>query len=164
RVSVLPLIEHLQRFAPCCLLAVVDFAQVQNLPLCYFPRLQTPTFHHRVIAVFLPVLDPRIAAQKHSQFQNARNCPPCIEGRSPLQALAKMFCSAQMTCRDDSPTFRPKSVSTAKVGLESIGRIYGTCVEGKANAPRDRERKQAVVPAGGERPDTSRTREGKASA
>src|ERR1019366_7002067 len=121
RVSVLPLIEHLQRFAPCCLLAVVDFAQVQNLPLCYFPRLQTPTFHHRVIAVFLPVLDPRIAAQKHSQLQNARNCPPCIEGRSPLQALAKMFCSAQMTCRDDSPTFRPKSVSTAKVGLGEKG-------------------------------------------
>src|ERR1019366_8193352 len=120
RVSVLPLIEHLQRFAPCCLLAVVDFAQVQNLPLCYFPRLQTPTFHHRVIAVFLPVLDPRIAAQKHSQLQNARNCPPCIEGRSPLQALAKIFCSARMTCRDDSPTFRPKSVSTAKVGVAAM--------------------------------------------
>src|ERR1035441_10016855 len=31
-----------------------------------------------------------------------------------------MFCSAQMTCRDDSPTFRPKSVSTAKAGATAI--------------------------------------------
>jgi hypothetical protein len=28
--------------------------------------LQTPTFHHRVVTMFFPVLDPRIAAQKHS--------------------------------------------------------------------------------------------------
>jgi hypothetical protein len=89
--SVLFLIKHLQRFAPCRLLAVVDLAQVQNLALRYFARLQTPTFHHRVVAVFLAVLDPPIAAQKHSQLQNARISSPCIGGRSPLQALAKMF-------------------------------------------------------------------------
>src|SRR2546426_7855005 len=98
-------------------LAVVDFAQVQHLPLRHFPRLQTPTLHHRVIAVFLPILDPRIAAQKHSQLQNARILSSCIEGRSPLQALAKMFYSTQRTCRDDSPEFRAKSASTAKVRL-----------------------------------------------
>src|SRR5205807_33912 len=121
---------HLQRLAPCCLLAVVDFAQVQHLPLRYFPRLQTPAFHHRVVAVFLPVLDPPIAAQKHSQLQNARNLVPCIGGRSPLQALAKMFYSAQRTCLDDSPRFRAESASTAKVRLGNCGGWVWSCGSG----------------------------------
>src|SRR5207253_7777262 len=95
RIPLLPLIKHLQRLAPCRLLAVVDFAQVQNLPLRYFSRLQTPTFHHRVVAVLLSVFDPRIAAQKHACLQNARFLPGCIERRSPLQTLSKMFYSAR---------------------------------------------------------------------
>src|SRR5207248_8835166 len=117
--SVLFLVEHRQCFAPCCLLAVVDFAQVQHLPLRYFPRLQTSAFHHRVVAVFLPVLDPRIAAQKHSQLQNARISAPCIEGRSPLQAPAKMFYSERRAYLSDPPEFRVKPASAAKVGLVS---------------------------------------------
>src|SRR5882672_6371943 len=119
-ISVLALIEHLQRFAPCCLLAVVDFAQIQHLPLRYFPRLQTPTFHHRVITVFLSVLDPRIAAQKHSQLQNARILPACIEGRSPLQALAKMSYSLRRAYLCGPPEFGAKSASTAKVGVVAM--------------------------------------------
>src|SRR5208337_262197 len=118
RISLLPLIKHLQRPAPCRLLAVVDFPQVQHLPLRHFPRLQTPTFHHRVVAVLLPVLDPRIAAQKHSQLQNARNPHRFIEGRSPLQALAKMFYSQRTAYLDEPPEFSAKSASTAKVGLK----------------------------------------------
>jgi len=104
--------------APCCLLAVVDFAQVQHLPLRYSPRLQTPASHRRVVPAFLSVLDSRIA-QKHPQLQNARILPACIEGRSPLQALAKMFYSVQMTYCGHSPKFRTKSASTAKVGLSA---------------------------------------------
>src|ERR1019366_3491658 len=117
RKPVLFLIKYLQRFAPCCLLAVVDFPQVQHLPLRYFPRLQTPTFHYRVVAVFLPILDPRIAAQKHAPLQNARILPGCIEGRSPLQAFAKMSYSQRRAYLDDPPEFSAKLGPTAKVGL-----------------------------------------------
>ena len=89
--AVLLLIEHLQRFAPGRLLAVVDFAQIQHLPLRDFPGSQTPTLHHRVVTVFLPILLPPVAAQKHVPLQNARILLACLVGRSPLQAPTKMF-------------------------------------------------------------------------
>ncbi len=91
RESMLLLIEHLQRLAPSRLLAVVDFAQVQHLPLSNFPASQTPAFHHRVVAMFLPILDPLVAPQKHVHWQHARFLPLCLEGRSPLQALSEML-------------------------------------------------------------------------
>ena len=116
--SLLCFIKYLQRPAPCRLLAVVDFAQVQHLPLRYFPRLQPPTFHHRVVPVRLAVFDPRIAAQKHAPLQNARILPACIEGRSPLQALTKMFCSQRRACLDHLLEFSVKLGPTAKVRLE----------------------------------------------
>jgi hypothetical protein len=58
--------------------------------------------------VFLPVLDSRVAAQKHSQLQNARIPPLSIEGRSALQALLKMFYSARRAYLRDPPEFSPK--------------------------------------------------------
>src|SRR5437868_13114524 len=133
RIPLLPLIKHLQRLAPCRLLAVVDFAQVQNLPLRYFSRLQTPTFHHRVVAVLLSVFDPRIAAQKHACLQNARFLPGCIERRSPLQTLSKMFYSARRTYLDGSPGFCAKSGLSAKVGL-ILELSSGTIDSGKLTA------------------------------
>src|SRR5439155_17124587 len=43
---VLLLIECLQRLAPCRLLAAVDFAQIQTLPLRDFSGPQSPALHH----------------------------------------------------------------------------------------------------------------------
>ncbi|MBZ5729451.1 MAG: hypothetical protein LAP87_31305, partial [Acidobacteriia bacterium] len=70
-----------------------------------------------VVPVRLAVFDPRIAAQKHAPLQNARILPGCIEGRSPLQALAKMFYSPRRAYLADPPEFSVKLGSTAKVRL-----------------------------------------------
>jgi hypothetical protein len=69
--------------------------------------------------VFLSVVDPHIAAQKHSQLQNARILPACIEGRSPLQALTKNVSSKPTTYLCDPPEFSAKLSATAKVGLKA---------------------------------------------
>src|SRR5665213_1576448 len=120
RQALLRFIKYFQSPAPGRLLAVVNFAEIQHLPLRHFPRLQTPAFHHRVIAVLLAVLHPRVAAQKHSQLQNARNPHRFIEGRSALQALLKMFYSQRRAYLRDPPEFSAKSISTAKVGLTAV--------------------------------------------
>src|SRR5712692_9605440 len=101
--SLLFLIEHLQRLAPRRLLAVIDFAQVQYLPLRHFSRLQTPALHHRVVAVFLPILEPLVAAQEHAPLQHARIPHSCIEGKSPLQTSSKMFYSERRAYLSDLP-------------------------------------------------------------
>lgn len=97
------------------------FARVQHLAPRYLTRLQRPAFHHREVPVLLAVLDPRIAARKHAQLENARVLPAWIEGRSPLQALVKMFWSQRRTYLCCLPEFSVELTTTAKVEL-ALGR------------------------------------------
>jgi len=65
-------IEHLQRFTPGCLLAVVDLSQIQHPPLYHLAGLQPPTFFDAVVAMFFTVLLPSVTSQEHAPVQNAR--------------------------------------------------------------------------------------------
>jgi hypothetical protein len=67
------LVEYLQRLAPGCLLAIVDFAQIENSPLHYAAGLQTPALLDAVIAVFFAVFHPAVASQEHAHQQECQN-------------------------------------------------------------------------------------------
>jgi hypothetical protein len=54
-------------------------------------RPRSLQLHQCVIAMFLLILDPPVAAQKHAPLQHARILPACLEGRSPLQVRSEMF-------------------------------------------------------------------------
>src|SRR5208282_3225450 len=63
--TLLPLVEDLQRFAPCRLLVVVDLAQIQYAALHDSAGLQAPALLDAVVVVFLAVLLPPVASQEH---------------------------------------------------------------------------------------------------
>src|SRR6266704_2485686 len=79
--------------------------------------MQTAAFFHAVVAVLLAVFPPFVAAQKHAPVQNARVPCSCIEGRSALQAMAKVFCSAESGYPPDRRDFSRILTLAAKVGL-----------------------------------------------
>jgi hypothetical protein len=61
----LDFVKYLQRLPPRCLLAVIDFAQIQNPSLHHSPREQTPTLLYPPVALLFPVLLPLVRAQIH---------------------------------------------------------------------------------------------------
>src|ERR1700681_121946 len=70
-VALFRFVEHLQRFAPCGLLLIVDFAQIQNRPLYGSIARQAAILHDTEVAMILAVLLPVCAAQEHRK-QNDR--------------------------------------------------------------------------------------------
>jgi hypothetical protein len=53
-------------------------------------------------------------------LQNARILPGCIEGRSPLQALSKMFYSQRRAYLPDPPEFSAKRRSTVESRCDAV--------------------------------------------
>jgi hypothetical protein len=66
------LVKDLERLTPGFLLAVVDLAQIQNLPLRARPRAGAAILHHAEVAMGLAILAAFVLAQEHglrlSQF------------------------------------------------------------------------------------------------
>jgi hypothetical protein len=87
----LPFVEDLQGLAPARRLAIVDLSQIQHPALHDSAGLQAPAFLDAEVAVLLAVLLPPVASQEHAPVENAMLFGACIEGRSALQAMAKMF-------------------------------------------------------------------------
>src|ERR1700692_1762558 len=60
------LIEDLDRLAPRSLLAIVDFTQIQHMPLHRSTARHPAVFNHAPIAVFLAILLSRSGSQEHA--------------------------------------------------------------------------------------------------
>src|SRR5579875_2444511 len=76
----LDFVKYLQRLPPRCLLAVIDFAQIQNPSLHHSARGQTPTLLHAPVAVFFPVLLPLVRAQIHGLRALCQSLAPHEKG------------------------------------------------------------------------------------
>jgi hypothetical protein len=74
---------------PADFFAVPWFSSEYRLPV--LPACWAAAFLDAVVAVFLTVLLPPVASQEHAPLQNAMLLGACIEGRSALQAMAKML-------------------------------------------------------------------------
>ncbi len=59
------LLDHLDRFAPCQLLVVVDLAQIQHVALHHPTAGRALVLHHGVGAVLLAVLSANLLSQEH---------------------------------------------------------------------------------------------------
>ena len=133
--AVLIFIEHFERFAPRRFLAVVDFAEVENLALRHFAGTQTPAFDHGVVAVFLAVFDPFVAAKEHASEQNARIFGCWIVGRSPLQALGKCFIDSKRLIAMGGLVFAQNEPELRKSGYHAILFGRGTSAAGRMSQP-----------------------------
>lgn len=88
-----------------------------DLPLL-LPDLPDP--RDACVNRLIALISPRPGIQKVHVRTDANPpeiLPGCIEGRSPLQALTKMFYSQHRAYLGDSPEFSAKLGPTAKVGL-----------------------------------------------
>ena len=65
------LVEHLQRFAPCSLLRIVDLAEVQDGALNDLAGGDTVVLDNAEIAVLLAVLSPLVRSQEHGLIVHA---------------------------------------------------------------------------------------------
>ena len=85
------LVEHVQRRTPLRLLAVVEFAQIKELPLMNAPA-RADTFHDAPVAVLLAVLQSLVASQVHAPIfpqktepSTGKVCTTAYFGTRPLE-------------------------------------------------------------------------------
>jgi len=65
-------IEHIERRTPLCLLRVVEFAQIEKLPL-YHPSPGAYAFHNTPVTVLLAVFDSPMTFQIHAVIFTQKN-------------------------------------------------------------------------------------------
>jgi hypothetical protein len=91
REFLLFLIEHLQRLAPGCLLAIVDLAQIHHRAMHNPPTRNAATLHNAEIPVLFAIFLTTMNFQVHACWQNARIFAAWKEGRSGLQSLSNYY-------------------------------------------------------------------------